>query len=108
MWNLIDALALIQEIQGNLWNIRWHVTLAGGVLNHGSSAKDLDLVFLPFDDGSGVSSVLPYLTALWGTPMSLSEREDNYPPSATFSGKMKFFLPGGRRIDVFICKGGLA
>lgn len=47
VWYLSDAQTLVRELQEHIWPLGWHVTLGGGVLNHGYSDKDLDLYLLP-------------------------------------------------------------
>lgn len=100
MWTLEEAVALVRQIQPTLHASRWHVALGGGVLNKGTSQKDLDLYFFPFD--SNVRPVFGYLTFLWGNASPLSRLENEYPKNAHFDS-MKFF-PEGKRIDVFIAR----
>lgn len=47
MWTFASAHNLIQTIQPVLMEHGWFVALAGGVLNHGQSEHDLDLVAVP-------------------------------------------------------------
>lgn len=100
MWGMSDALDLVRSIQPVLHSKHWHVSLGGGVLNKGVSAKDLDLYFHPFDDDGAKTAIMPLLEALWGQAIRLGD--DAYPPSAHYSQKVKFSLPSGKRIDAFI------
>lgn len=98
-WSLSDALDLIRTIQPRLHERNWHVALAGGVLNNGSSMKDLDLVFLPFNDGASKTDILPFLCELWGEGRAMGEAE--YDRVGLFSAMAKFYI-GPRRIDAFV------
>lgn len=46
-WTLDSALSWIRERQPAVMAAGWYMALAGGVLNNGSSRKDLDLVLMP-------------------------------------------------------------
>lgn len=48
-WTLDDALALIRSLQPAAMESGWCLMLAGGVLNNGFSANDLDLLAYPRD-----------------------------------------------------------
>jgi hypothetical protein len=98
-WTLDDALVLVRGIQPQLHARRWHVALGGGVLNKGTSEKDLDLYFLPFDDGQESTVLLPHLETWWGKSTPLSDGE--YMPSPMFPEKVKF-ATDSKRIDAFI------
>lgn len=68
-WTLEEALKLIRGLQPRIREIGYHITLGGGVLNHGMSKKDLDLFFLPLEGEQWKPSpekVLKVLTDLWG------------------------------------------
>jgi hypothetical protein len=45
---LADAQLLVRDLQAVCWPLNFHVTLGGGVLNHGYSDKDIDIYILPF------------------------------------------------------------
>lgn len=99
LWTLADALTVVRTLQPQLHARWWHVALGGGVLNRGSSAKDLDLYFLPFN-GATTEAILPFLVEQWGEAKPLSGGD--YPPDALFPVRCKFFIQDGKRIDVFI------
>lgn len=44
---LAETQLLIRDLQEIAWPLNYHVTLGGGVLNHGYSDKDIDLYILP-------------------------------------------------------------
>jgi hypothetical protein len=81
---------------------RLDVTLGGGVLNKGYSEKDLDLYFFPFGQKESISnSTLDrWLDLMWGTGTELGIYRNQ--KDEIFLTKKKFFLPDGKRIDVFI------
>ena len=47
MWGLEEALEVIRAVQETFWGTGYCISLGGGVLNHGWSTKDLDLVVCP-------------------------------------------------------------
>ena len=60
MWTLQEALQLIRDLQPQLKPLHYHVALGGGVLNKGTSQKDLDLYLLRFDnDDDGEAATQP-------------------------------------------------
>lgn len=76
-WTLDEALPLIRGLQPHTRKFGYHLTLGGGVLNHGESKKDLDLFFLPLNPTGGkvpegwaseanADKLLEWLDALWG------------------------------------------
>lgn len=100
-WILEDALKLIRELQPEMRQFGYHLTLGGGVLNRGSSKKDLDLFFLPMNPVNGNGRQLKeYLDTKWGPGKPLGVA-DKYPDEPGFAYKLKYFL-NGDRIDVFI------
>lgn len=69
IWTLQEARQLITALQSHLRKFGFHVCLGGGVLNNGTSKKDLDLYFLPLDrEGEKVDTpaLLDFLTETWG------------------------------------------
>lgn len=103
VWNRETALLLIAELQPEMWTRGFHVALAGGVLNHGFSRKDLDLVFLPMGGdqaGTNAAALVEYLASRWGTATPIVD--PTYDTQNTvYRYKLKFSerLP---RIDAFI------
>lgn len=78
-WQLHDALDLIRSLQVHVKPIGFHISLGGGVLNTGSSKKDLDLYFLPMSsvtDATQTDKLLAFLTETWGpgSPMTSSKK----------------------------------
>lgn len=64
---LPDALLLVRQLQAIAWPLNYHVTLGGGILNHGYSDKDMDIYMLPIyprpDDGRAVGHDVAKLVA---------------------------------------------
>lgn len=46
-WEIIEAVALIRELEIALSDVGLHVALNGGVLTKGGDRKDLDLIIYP-------------------------------------------------------------
>jgi hypothetical protein len=97
-WTLVDALALVRDIQPRLHAKKWHVALGGGVLNRGESSKDIDLYFLPFSDTETTEDVMPLLFTLWG-----AGDEIGYGESGIYAAKKKYTVDG-RRVDAFVLR----
>lgn len=109
-WTLDEALALIRLLQPETRRFGYHLCLAGGVLNKGWSAKDLDLVFAPMDQPDKLADpkgMLGFLDALWGTGSDigtpLTEDYAKASEDSPYAEKKKFDY-SGMRIDVFIMK----
>lgn len=131
VWNLEDSLKLIRSLQPETRRFNYHLCLGGGVLNKGESDKDLDLVFVPMDNGKGSdpNGLLAFLKTLWGEahPFSTPDGEaqansalgsifrnvwgvstptesysDNPFETTVYRHKLKFYFDGSYRIDVFI------
>lgn len=47
MWTLDEAVKLIRNLQPKAHKLGYHLALAGGVLNNGTSDKDLDILAVP-------------------------------------------------------------
>lgn len=130
-WTLKEGLELIRALQGDCRPFGYHLCLGGGVLNKGESKKDIDLFFLPLDNGKECEAqkLLAWLQSLWGEGVDLqkSTKPDrqgrivtdvqgrqrvvwdvvpapDYPPSPNYLYKWKFFR-SGMRIDTFILEG---
>ena len=69
MWTLNEGLDLVRALQPKTREFGFHLTLGGSVLNKGESDKDIDLYFLPMDNGkpSNANSLIDWLAQLWGT-----------------------------------------
>lgn len=79
MWTLDDGLAVVRSLQPLTRQFNYHLALGGGVLNNGSSDKDLDLYFLPLgytkeEDNEkrlakiqeNADNLLKFLESMWG------------------------------------------
>lgn len=104
-WTLKEALALVRSIQEDSREFGYHVCLGGGVLNTGSSQKDLDIYFLPLDntdDGADPEGALAWAESLWGKAAPVS----TYPltPASLYAHKVKFVEGETQRIDLFIMR----
>lgn len=85
-WTLNDALALVRAIQPKSRDFGYHLTLGGGVLNTGKSKKDVDLYFLPLDNGkqkSDAPGLVKWLTKQWGDPEDIGANYGMEENSAT-------------------------
>lgn len=106
VWTLEDALLLIHELQPLLWKLHHHVALGGGVLNAGTSHKDLDLYILPFGD-SETASFKADVDALlmsfmeWEAPIGDSETYGQQPAMRARDR----YTYNDKRVDVFVVKG---
>jgi len=102
VWHIEEALTLIRAIQPALKPLGYHVALAGGVLNHEQSRKDLDLVFLPLtnDRAPALDPLMGYLVGVFGQP---SIEEGSHSPNPYTPYRQQWVFPyGGKRVDVFI------
>lgn len=78
-WKLDEGLALARALQPESRKFGYHLTLGGSVLNLGVSEKDLDLYFLPLDNGkklengkaTDIDKLVEWLSGLWGKPENL-------------------------------------
>lgn len=112
MWDLDDALALVRGLQPLVRQFNYHVTLGGGVLNKGRSAKDLDLYFLAMSNTNiltDASGLCKFLQARWGEQFNLGGPSAKKVDIGHAYGAIEHFYcerltyrPGGKRIDVFI------
>lgn len=104
MWTLDEALSLIRDLQPEVLRLGYHITLAGGVLNKGVSEKDLDLIFLPFNEENS----RPYdlmnlcLRPLLGDWRAIRDSPDYMANDNYHYVEMVAFSYLGKRIDAFI------
>lgn len=85
MWDIDDALRLVRAIQEDTKKFGYHVCLGGSVLNKGLSHKNVDLYFLPMDNGmkSEAKKVVSWLEEMWGKSEELGRE---YPDSIDTDG----------------------
>lgn len=102
MWNLEDALALVRRLQPMTRNYNYHLALGGGVLNKGTSDKDLDLYFLTLDNDKKTDreGLLVTLERIFGKLEHIGSPEYLAKDSA-YKAKVKF-VNSGKRIDAFV------
>lgn len=70
MWTLDQGVRLVRALQESSRKFGYHLTLGGGVVNKGSSSKDVDLFFLPLDNDKDVpdpDALLKWLEEMWGS-----------------------------------------
>ena len=106
-WSLSEGLEVVRELQPYTRRYNYHLTLGGGVLNRGMSDKDLDLFFLPMDNGydTHAKQLLWFLQRRFGPGESIWT-DYSGDGSSCYSHKFKFVSDEtGRRIDVFILRG---
>jgi hypothetical protein len=103
MWELVGALSLVREIQPKTRDYNYHIAVGGGVVNNGSSEKDLDLYFLPLDNGSREdhNGLIAFLSQRFGRPRPIGDDEAYANQHTAYRSKIKFMV-GGRRIDAFV------
>lgn len=101
MWEVIGALSLIRSLQPEVHKLGYHVALAGGVLNNGHSAKDLDLVFVPLTNEvrPALCEIVGLFYSKWGTPRdNVTDPE----PCVSLRFQASYVLTTEQRIDVFV------
>lgn len=108
-WTLDEALTLIRTLQPETRRFNYHLCLGGGVLNKGTSNKDLDLFFLPMSNGkeADLSGLHEWLCGLWGDGQKLGgDDEGRYEgdEESDYTLKVKFMY-SGLRVDVFVVGG---
>lgn len=117
MWTLERALGFVRKLQPLTRLYGYHLCVGGGVVNTGTSDKDLDLYLLPLDDQKVVvdfDGMLMEMEAELGPsedirkPLTLTKQKD-YPDAlwSPYYAKRKF-ANNGARVDVFFIKGELA
>ena len=100
VWTLEDGLDIIRAIQPDTRKFGYHVCLGGGVLNKGSSHKDLDLYFLPMGGPkSNPGGLVKWLESMWSTSTEIGNGD--YPAEPPYLHRLKFQY-GELRIDVFV------
>lgn len=105
MWTLEDGLTLLRALQDDSRDYGYHLCIGGGVVNAGHSRKDLDLYFIPLDNGgTNVEGLRSWLGRKLGEGSAIAD--PNYPenPNSVYAVKLKYG-PLGKRIDVFVMKG---
>lgn len=119
-WTLEEALTLIRSLQPEAKKLGYHICLGGGVLNRGSSEKDLDLYFISLDNRIAPKSqdLVAWLDKLWGEGKGLFPpvvtdvdvaarilvRYPTPPEHSPYAAKLKYTY-SGLRIDVFVLGG---
>lgn len=103
-WGLDDALTLIRRLQKTARLLGYHIALGGGVLNKGTSEKDLDLYFLPLVDHKPEFLQLIQLLELeFGTYTDIGSGGADL--DNIYKDKLQY-VNGGKRVDVFVVAGG--
>ena len=117
MWTLEQGLTVVRALQEHIRTYGYHLTLGGGVINKGSSNKDLDLYFLPMGcpdrSPERPGDLLAFLEMLWGKSEDIRVTsggeygdEDSFDPNGLYQHAVKFNRQSKtgtkQRIDVFI------
>ena len=103
IWTLEDALDLIRPLQPLARDVGYHITLGGGVLNLGVSAKDLDLFCLPLNGGEGDKAALwVLLDTVLGPLLAIRDSPDYQPEAMWHYRDMLHGAFEGKRVDLFI------
>ena len=103
VWTLDDALELVRNLQPWTRDYAYHLAIGGGVVNTGSSLKDLDLYFLPLDNDGFVprtDALLDDLQKHFGPYEPIVAPE--YAHLHSFYRHKVKFENAGKRIDAFI------
>lgn len=96
-WTLAEAVCRLQTLQPQAFDSGFNLSLAGGVLNRGSSDTDLDIVAVPRRPGSEVRQLrLVFEHARF----SIVGFEEVHP-----GVQMIAVCPSGRRVEVLIACG---
>lgn len=102
MWNLVEALELIREIQSKIRELDYHILLGGGVLNKGTSEKDLDLFFIPLNGYDGQhEDLIIFLFNRFGYLEPIRDSPD-YGPEDKYHFRNALMKKYEKRIDFFI------
>lgn len=102
-WTLDQALSLIRDLQPSVRDLHYHICLGGGVLNVGTSEKDLDLWFLPLNGHEGnAREIVGLLITLLGPCSALRDGPDYADDAFPHAESMQMFHYCGKRIDVFV------
>ena len=127
-WTLEEGLKIVRALQKGTRKFNYHLCIGGGVVNKGESYKDLDLFFLPLDNGTKpkAEELKSWLEDMWGKPSDLTdgysrvvyfspeannfvyengEIVSNDEPLSVYRYKLKFQRSEHERIDVFILAG---
>jgi hypothetical protein len=102
VWQIDEALDLVRLLQPLTRQFNYHLALGGSVLNRGRSDKDLDIYFLPLDNGDEVQprELENWLGEVYGPAKRLSGEAYKDDPSA-YRSKVQL-THCGKRIDAFI------
>jgi hypothetical protein len=102
MWTLDEGLKFVRDIQPVARRFNYHISLGGSVLNYGQSNKDLDVYFLPLDNGcAGEPTALKnWLESKFGLMAPLGGEE--YADESDYLDKFKLYTLEGKRVDCFV------
>lgn len=99
IWALADALKLIRETQATARSFGFHICLGGGVLNRGTSEKDVDLYLLPLIEvPQNTEGLLASLEIGWGPSEIAFSGGDSQGP---YLHKRRYTVDD-RKIEVFV------
>lgn len=103
LWTLAEAVDLIHELQPIVRELNYHITIGGGVINAGSSEKDLDLWIIPLNGyESHAHDIVSLLIENLGHCTALRDSPDYAPDAHPHAESMQRFEYCGKRIDVFV------
>lgn len=103
VWDMTSGRALVSRLQTWSRSYGYHVCLGGSVLNKGQSAKDIDIYFLPLNNGNPPAPVnlvrkLQFKLKSVVTPFTSKEYPERELPYI-LKGKMSY---QDKRIDIFV------
>lgn len=110
MWTLEEGLKYVRAWQQDAEFLGYHIAIGGGVLNNGSSLKDLDLYFLPLTndkapDVEGVLELIERTGYKYDPDLAPSHKPNPYTPfrfQGTLFETRSLSDRIGKRIDIFV------
>lgn len=106
MWTFEDVRPLLKMLNDSAEETGWHFALAGGVLNEGHSAHDLDIIAYPRTSTKSDRKQLRYLLNRlhWTLRMPVQELHKHWKAKGSKDRKhVEVWQTGtGRRVDLFI------
>jgi len=101
MWNLDEAVHYLRCMNADAKRFGWCFALGGGVLNHGYSKKDLDIVAIPYH-GAGLTGLYDYLRRYGMVQIRTSSQMRSGWKEPDMKHVEEWRTDTGRRIDIMI------
>ena len=106
LWTLEQGVGLVRFLQPLTRRVSYHLAIGGGVINNGSSTKDVDLYFLPLDnlenqpEPDQMKGILDAIYGM-GVPIVDTDKYGDAISASVYKHKLKYTIDG-KRADVFI------